>query len=166
MDLSKQIIFLELNEVPWVVFQRYAQISKNFSKILSHFSFYETLSYDKIHLSPWITWPTVHRGVTFEKHRIRNLGQDISKSDNIYPPIWETLKESKLSVGVYGSLHSSNFRGNLKDYKFYIPDIFSSHDRCYPKKLQTIQDFQLKLSRKSARNVDKGVGGISALKVF
>ena len=34
------------------------------------------------------------------------------------------------------------------------------------KNLQSIQNFQLNLSRKSARNVDENVGGISSLKII
>ena len=166
INSDRQIVFLELNEVPSLVFQRYANKNKSFANLLAKFSEYKTYSYDEVHLSPWITWPTVHRGVTFKKHQIENLGQDIKESNKFYPPVWETLKEYKLSVGIYGSLHSSSQIKNLSDYKFYIPDIFSSESKCYPNKIQPIQDFQLKLSRKSARNIDKNIGGISSLKVI
>ena len=166
INSEKQIIFFELNEVPSIIFHRYANKKKSFAKLLNNFSEYKTYSYDEVHLSPWITWPTVHKGVTFVKHKIENLGQDIKESNKSYPPIWETLKELKLSIGVYGSLHSSYQNNKLSDYKFYIPDIYSSGSKCYPRNLQSIQNFQLNLSRKSARNVDKNIGGISSFKVI
>ena len=74
---EKQIIFFELNEVPSIIFRRYANKNRSFAKLLNNFSEYKTYSYDEVDLSPWITWPTVHRGVTFNKHKIENLGQDI-----------------------------------------------------------------------------------------
>lgn len=166
MKSNKQIIFFELNEVPYKIFERYSKKSKGFSRLISYFKKYDTYSYDDVHLSPWITWPTVHRGATFSKHRIQNLGQDIKNANIDYPPIWECLRRKKISVGVYGSLHSSKFEGEIKDYDFYVPDIFSSNSFAHPISLKPIQDFQLKLSRKSARNVHKGIGGISSIKIF
>ena len=78
---KKQIIFYELNEVPEIIFERYRKKSKKFNKLLEKLSFYNTISNDECVLSPWITWSTVHRGVTFDKHKIENLGQDVYKQN-------------------------------------------------------------------------------------
>ena len=152
---DKKIILYELNEVPDVVFERYCKKSASFKKLLNKFSRYKTKSFDKIPLSPWITWSTVHRGVTYEKHKIQNLGQDVSKQNKLYPPLWTELKNNGYKVGVYGSMHSNKMPSNISDYKFYIPDPFSDHSKCYPFKLEPIQDFQLKLARSSSRNVQR-----------
>ena len=77
LNSDKQIVFFELNEVPYVIFKRYASKNKSFANLLAKFSQYKTFSHDEVHLSPWITWPTVHKGVTFKKHKIENLGQVI-----------------------------------------------------------------------------------------
>ena len=54
-----KIIVLELNEVPHKVINQFFG-----NKILGkyHSDYYQTISLDKGHLSPWITWSTVHRG--------------------------------------------------------------------------------------------------------
>ncbi len=161
--MKKQIVFLELNEVPLLVFQRYADSSPSFQKLFNRFTVYRTRCIDNIHLSPWITWPTVHRGVTYEFHGIQNFGQDLSAQNKKYPPIWQHLKRRGLSVGVYGSLHSSSLPVDFSQYDFYVPDPFSSHAICNPESLSCFQDFQLRLSRKSARNVDPALGSIDLI---
>ena len=41
---------------------------------------YETLAEDVGHLSPWITWPSLHRGVSNEQHEISDFGMDLSNN--------------------------------------------------------------------------------------
>ena len=164
--MKKQIIFLELNEVPLLLFERFANSSPPFKRLFTQFSVYRTLSIDNVHLSPWITWATVHRGVTHEFHGIENFGQDLTERDKEYPPIWQRLKSRGLSVGVYGSLHSSNLPEDFSQYDFYVPDPFASHSVCNPKTLSFFQEFQLHLSRKSARNVDPSIGAPNLIALF
>ncbi len=152
---KKQIIFYELNEVPEIIFERFRSKSNKFNKLLEKFSFYRTISKDNCVLSPWITWSTVHRGVTFKKHKIENLGQDVHKQNIDYPPIWMDLKKKGLSVGVFGSMHSNQLPQDFLEYDFYIPDPFADHSKCNPKSLEPIQEFQLNLTRGSSRNVKK-----------
>ena len=59
-----KIIILELNEVPHKVITQFFG-----NKIPGKYpsDYYQTISLDKGHISPWITWSTVHRGVTNEK---------------------------------------------------------------------------------------------------
>ena len=156
MNKKKEIILYEINELPEIILNRFKKIYKPFNDLIEDFSIYKTINKDKVkNLSPWITWPTLHRGVNFCDHQISNLGQDLSTINNIYPPLWEKLKSQGYSVGVYGSLHSNYLPENYKDYDFYIPDAFSPHSICNPESLKSFQEFQLKLSRKSGRNVSK-----------
>ena len=71
-----KIILFELNEVPFKVIHHFSKLypESSLAKIFSKSKKYETYAEDKGHLSPWVTWPTVHRGVTNEKHFI-SLGQ-------------------------------------------------------------------------------------------
>ena len=138
----RQIILYELNEVPEILINRFKKDDKLFNNQFSKFSFYKTRSYDEVeNLSPWITWPTLHRGTTFKNHNISNLGQDLKEANKNHPPIWEKLKELGFSVGVYGSLHSNNLPENFEDYEFYLPDPFSPHSICKPKYLSPFQSF-------------------------
>ena len=153
--MKKKIIFFELNEVPLRVFKD----SFNYLdyKIgLNKYDFIKTLSRDEFHLSPWITWPTVHRGVTYSKHKIGDLGQNCEKADKNYPPVWSILQKKGLNVGVFGSLHSSQTPVKLySKYSFFIPDVFSAHTSCHPKIYSGVQSLNLYLSRRSARIVEK-----------
>ena len=72
---GKKVVFYELNEVPRKVLVDYTQANPRsaLAQIYRHSAFYETVTADKGHLSPWITWPTLHRGVTNEKHHKPDL---------------------------------------------------------------------------------------------
>ena len=72
---KRKIILFELNEVPWRVMKDYCDkhpdtfLAQNIKKCFK----YETVTPDEGHLSPWITWPTMHRGVDSHKHHITDL---------------------------------------------------------------------------------------------
>ncbi len=55
----------ELNEVPLRIYRHYAERHPRsaVAKLLAHGRRWETVSEDEGHLSPWVTWPTLHRGV-------------------------------------------------------------------------------------------------------
>ena len=150
---KKKIIFFELNEVPLRIFEdSFGYLS--YDSKLSDFNYLPTIVRDKGHLSPWTTWSTVHRGVTFSDHQIGDLGQNLTKTNEKYPPIWVTLQEKGLNVGVFGSLHSSQLSPETySNYSFYIPDVFSTHNDCYPNSFRSLQKLNLYLSRRSARVV-------------
>ena len=61
----RPILLLELNEIPWRVWDLY--LSKpGFDGIKTFFNEanqWTTIAQDKGELSPWITWPTLHRGI-------------------------------------------------------------------------------------------------------
>ena len=75
-----KVIFFELNEVPYKVIHHFCKLypESNLAKVLSKGRKYETYAEDMGHLSPWVTWPTVHRGITNEKHFISDFGQDLN----------------------------------------------------------------------------------------
>ncbi len=119
---------------------------------------FESYSENLGHLSPWGTWPTLHRGVTNDKHFISDFNQDMTDVDKEYPPIWKILAKNNVSVGMCGSIHSYPIpEENKGNYSFYVPDVFSSTPECIPERIELFQDINLKLSRKSARNVDNSI---------
>ncbi len=154
-----KIILFELNEVPIRIIEYYRKmrpnswIAKNFSKLRK----FETYSENGGHLSPWNTWPTLHRGVTNEKHFISDFNQDLEAVDAEFPPIWKILAENKIKTGVFGSLHSYPPPEKQGNYSFYVPDVFATGSECFPENVELFQDINLKLSRKSARNVDSSI---------
>lgn len=161
--MNKLILF-ELNEVPWSILDYYCKKYPNstLAKTLPLSSQYETVTEDEGHLSPWITWPTLHRGVNNTMHEIQDFGEDLSQVDEKFPPVWKILKQHGIKTGVFASMHSFPPPNNFEDYAFYVPDPFAGESTVHPKKLTAFQNFNLRMSRKSGRNVDTGIDWKSA----
>jgi hypothetical protein len=154
-----KIIFLELNEVPFKVIDFFCKKKPNsvIAKILRSGTQYETYTEDEIQLDPWISWPTLHRGVPDTIHKIFHLGQNLNPVDPLYPPLWKILKSKGLKVGVFGSLHTSTLPENVDDYSFYLPDYFADEVFAHPQGLKSFQELNLTMTRQSARNVSRTV---------
>lgn len=153
----KKILLFEINELPFRVIDFYCQKrpSSTLAKVLGRSRQYETYTEDSLALDPWISWPTLHRGVTDKDHQILHLGQVLEDTDRKYPPIWRLLKQAGVSVGVFGSLHSSAVPSDAKDYCFYVPDCFDNRVYAHPESLSAFQEFNLSMTRDSARNVSR-----------
>ncbi len=166
--MQRKIICFELNEVPFRVvdeFCKWRPQSVLAQKIPTCFQ-YQTHTRDVSHLTPWMTWPGVHRGVNDAQHLIQNFGQDLSEVDDEFPPIWKILAQHGVSVGMFGSLHSYPMPKDLQNYSFYVPDTFAAGSECFPQNLSLYQEFNLKMARESARNVAQGVPWMAALKML
>ena len=129
--MPRKIILFELNEVPWCIVDDHVARRPDgaLALMLRRSAQYETVAADTGHLSPWRTWPSVHRGVPDERHLIGDLGQDHVAADEAYPPVWQLLHERGARVGVGGSLHSSPPPADMQTYAFYLPDAFAADDR-------------------------------------
>jgi len=152
-----KLILLELNEVPYRVLDTYrsARPDSSVARLLAGGSQYTTLTEDRFALDPWISWPTLHRGVTDESHQILHLGQILNDVDAALPPVWRLLRDRGLTVGVFGSLHSSNLPSDVSEYSFYLPDYFDDKVFAHPKSLTGFQDLNIRMTRQSARNVTR-----------
>ena len=150
-----KIILFELNEVPYKVIRHFCKLypESNLAKVLSKGRKYETYAEDLGHLSPWVTWPTVHRGVTNEKHFISDFGQDLDEQEKQYPAIWNILAKKGIKTGLFGSLHTYPMPDAMENFSFYVPDTFAAGSECFPKKLQPFQQFNLTMARDSSRVV-------------
>lgn len=166
MSIDRKIIQLELNEVPFRVIDEYCKNNPDseFSALIKRSHQFVTTCEDEIELDPWISWPTLHRGVTDRQHRILSLGQVLDKVDEQYPPIWRLLTAGGRTAGIFGSLHSSHIPASTKQYKFYLPDFFDDRVFAHPAVLQDFQSFTLDMTRRSARNVDAAIPRGAALK--
>lgn len=166
--MQRKIISFELNEVPFKVvdeFCKWRPQSVLAQKLPTCFQ-HTTHTRDVSHLTPWMTWPGVHRGVNDERHMIQNFGQDLSEVDKEFPPIWKILAKSGVSVGMFGSLHSYPMPDDLENYAFYVPDTFAAGSECFPQNLSIYQEFNLRMARESARNVARGVPWMAALRML
>jgi len=160
-----KVILFELNEVPYKVIHHFCKLypGSNLAKVLSKGRKYETYAEDQGHLSPWITWPTVHRGVTNEKHFISDFGQDLNEQERRYPAIWNLLAKKGIKIGLFGSLHTYPVPGNIENFSFYVPDTFAAGSECFPKKLETFQKFNLAMARDNSRVVSNKIPGKEAI---
>ena len=160
-----KVILFELNEVPYKVIHHFCKLypESNLAKVLSKGRKYETFAEDMGHLSPWITWPTVHRGVTNEKHFISDFGQDLNEQEKQFPAIWNLLAKNRVKVGLFGSLHTYPLPGSIDNFSFYVPDTFAAGSECFPKKLESFQNFNLAMARDSSRVVSNKIPGKEAI---
>jgi hypothetical protein len=161
-----KIILFELNEVPLRIIDHFCKLypQSALARIQTSGRRYETVTEDVGHLSPWVTWPTVHRGVTNERHFIADFGQDLSEQDDAYPTIWRILAARGVSVGMFGSLHTYPMPHDMTGFSFYVPDTFAAGSECFPQKLSVFQDFNLSMARESSRVVSDGVPGRQAMR--
>jgi hypothetical protein len=101
---------------------------------------YTTEAVDVGELSPWVTWPSFHRGLSNQEHGIRYLGQAPDSFKGT--PIWQEYRKRGLPIGVCGSLQSWP-PAEPGDGGFYIPDTFAQDAQCIPKTIEPFQRFNL-----------------------
>ncbi len=171
--MQRKLILFELNEVPYRIVEEFAlwRPKSCLAGLLRRCQQFETHAEDRGHLSPWVTWPTLHRGIADDRHGITSFGQDLSELNRQYPPVWSILARQGVSTGVFGSLHSypppDDLEGDaLKNYAFYVPDTFAAGSECFPKKLSPFQEFNLAMAGASGRNVDRRVHWRGALRML
>lgn len=164
--MTRRIMLFELNEVPWRIVDEFVADHPNsaLARLLPRSRCYTSIAADRGHLSPWTTWPTLHRGVNDEQHMISAFGQDRAEADECFPPVWRMLRAAGVSVGVCGSLHTFPTPPDIDGYSFYLPDPFATEPTAHPAELVPFQEFQLMMVRASARNVDTAVPRDAALK--
>ncbi len=149
----RPVLLLEINEVPWRLIDlfkadaRYCALDRFFRES----STFTNVAVDRGELSPWITWPTFHRGMTKEAHNVRHLGQDPTSFRGT--PIWEEFRNRGHSIGVFGSLQSwppiAPGTGG-----FYLPDTFAPDSSCIPEILESLQRFNLQQTASNGRVVN------------
>jgi hypothetical protein len=159
MLTGKRIVLYELNEVPRRVLEDFVQRrpATTLARLLREGQFFETVAEDQGVLSPWITWPTLHRGVSNEKHCISDFGQDLAEVNDEYPTFTSLLSAAGVRVGVFGSLHSYPLPPDPGRYAFYVPDTFANGPECFPETLSAFQEFNLSMVDTSGRNVSRSV---------
>lgn len=111
---------------------------------------FTTMAEEEGELSPWITWPSLHRGMNGGEHQVRFLGQD--PKTFMGTPIWEEYRRRGESIGICGSLQSwpplDPGPGG-----FYIPDTFARDPRCVPTSVSGFQAINLRLTGENGRVV-------------
>ena len=144
--MGNKVILFELNEVPVRIFEHFCRVNPTsaLARKMPECFKYETYTEDKGWLEPWITWPTLHRGVTNEQHGIGDFGQGLTQQDNEFPPIWKILVKSGITAGIFGSLHTYPMPADLTNYSFFLmPDTFAASSKYFPDNISAFQEFNL-----------------------
>ncbi len=159
------VVVFELNEVPWRVLDWWVERhpSSNLARLVATSDAFTSVTPDEGHLSPWITWPTLHRGVPNTVHGIGFFGQDTAPADGVAPPWWVLAADAGRRVGLFGLLHTSTLPADVERYAFWVPDTFAPEPDTHPAALEAFQAFNLSMARASARNVSTGIDVPAAL---
>lgn len=117
--MNKKLVFVELNEINFDVVAYYLKRGEwlpGFQKLIEKGvvnteseTFYE-------HLEPWIQWPSVHTGKTFDEHKVFRLGDFVNST---HEQFFEQVEKAGFSVGAISSMNASN---RLKNPVYFIPD--------------------------------------------
>ncbi len=153
------VVVFELNEVPWKVVDWWvdAHPGSALARLLARSEQWTSVAVDEGHLSPWVTWPTVHRGVPNTVHGIGHFGQDTSHADAVAAPWWAVASAAGRRVGVFGLLHTAELPADVDRYAFFVPDTFAPTPVTHPPELSSFQAFNLSMARASARNVSTSI---------
>lgn len=156
------ILLLEINEVPWKIIDHYTRNNEipNVRRFFENADQFTTVTVDTGELSPWVTWPSFHRGMGNLEHKIKNLGQDPKTFCGT--PVWEDIRASGGTIGICGSMQSWPPIDPGKN-GFYLPDTFAHDESCIPNYLNPIQAFNLSQVKKNARVVNSKLPSISEL---
>ncbi|HSD25237.1 MAG TPA: hypothetical protein VLB79_13030 [Solirubrobacterales bacterium] len=114
-----RLIIAEFNELSPVLMDKFIAAGKlpNFGRLRSQSEVYLTDAQEaQEDLEPWIQWVTVHSGLTYAEHGIRNLG-DGHKLDR--KSIWDLLSDAGKRVWVCGSM---NINYRLPINGWVLPD--------------------------------------------
>lgn len=161
MSKLRPVLLLEVNEVHWRILDRALERTSppQLRRFVDRAMTRTTHADDAGVLSPWITWPSLHRGTT--EHGIRALGQDVTTFRGT--PIWEEYRQRGLSIGVCGSLQSwppiDPGPGG-----FYVPDTFARDARCVPSWVDPLQQLNLRLVRENGRVRTRRMPYVDALR--
>ena len=154
--MVKNIINLEINEVSSSLISDFISKNKkcNLAKLFNkdNLKIYTTkaLDIEKNKLYPSQTWASFNTGKSYTDHKCYWYSDNL----NCEQLIWNKLVEKNKSVGVLGSIHSSKFPKDLlknRNYKFYLPDCFSSKDLTKPIAYKSFQSLNNSLVSESSR---------------
>ena len=96
-------------------------------------------------LEPWIQWPTVHSGLTYQEHGILNLGDGHRLS---FPSLASILAANGYRSGIFGSM---NISCEVND-GYYVPDPWNFTRDVSPEELRPYFEIVSSQIRESSAN--------------
>ena len=140
MATSRKVLLLEFNEINWgvidqLIADRGARFLPNFVRLRAQGAWALQSAVERPPLlDPWITWVTLHTGVSPAVHGASVLEQDAESI--LAKRTWQYVAEAGGSVGVFGSISAyppAPLRG------FMVPGPFAPSDDTFPTSLQPVQ---------------------------
>jgi hypothetical protein len=117
--MNKRLILMELNEVNFDITRYYLNQGEKlpgFKMLLDNDIVITESESEYSFLEPWIQWPSVHTGKTFDEHSIFRLGDFVNSSDDQF---FEKVENAGFSVGAISPMNASN---KLNNSAYFIPD--------------------------------------------
>ncbi len=117
--MGKKIIFLELNEINFDVVTFYIKRGERlsgFNTLIEHGIVATKSESEYRNLEPWVQWPSVHTGKTFNEHKVFRLGDFVNSTEEQF---FELVEKAGFSVGAISPMNASN---KLKNPAYFIPD--------------------------------------------
>lgn len=118
-NLKLKLALIELNEINFDLVKEYINNGEelnSFSYIIEN-NLYTTQSETRYELlEPWIQWPSIHTGLSYDEHRVFRLG-DFIKSDK--KQFFEIVEKAGFSVGAISPMNATN---KLNNPAYFIPD--------------------------------------------
>lgn len=114
------VISLELNELNFNTVKKYIEDGQlpNFGALFDRCQVRETVSEKKYkHLEPWIQWPTVYSGMSFDEHRLFRLGDSV---DIEYQQIFERVENMTDRPVV--AISPMNAVNRVSQRSIFVPD--------------------------------------------
>lgn len=118
-DQTKHVIFIELNEINFDYVKRYIDAGEKlsgFQRIIEGGMICTSSENEYKNLEPWIQWPSVHTGLTFDQHQIFRLGDSVNKDIEQF---FEVIESAGFSVGAVSPMNAKN---SLTNPDYFIPD--------------------------------------------
>lgn len=114
-----RLMLVELNEINFDVVRRYSAEGADFPILtqLMRQGDRSSLGEDVYeHLEPWIQWPSVHTGKTYNEHQIFRLGDAVNYRGT---QLFEDIEKRGYSVGNLSAMNAAN---RMEKPAFFIPD--------------------------------------------
>ncbi|MDB2448193.1 hypothetical protein N9W93_03520 [Gammaproteobacteria bacterium] len=115
----KQLILIELNEINFDAVESYllkGEQLPGFKHIIDKELLTTNSESEYDLLEPWIQWPSVHTGKTFDEHEVFRLGDIVNAHEEQF---FEKIEKAGFSVGAVSPMNAAN---KLNNPAYFIPD--------------------------------------------
>lgn len=147
---SRKILFLEFNELTFSIIDPLIEkgLLPNFARLKKEGAWGAPDAAERPpHLDPWITWVTLHTGVTSKDHGAFVLEQDSSTIRA--KRLWDYAEEAGKSIGIFGSISAYPPRPVAG---FMVPGPFAPSNETYPTYAKPVQALNRKYTQVHQKN--------------